>query len=79
MGLTNNEILKGAIDVLTAIIGGINKLTDSLSGGSGLIKSLINLTMVIGALKLGKGVLEGTLGWAGKSLGLQKNIPGGDD
>ena len=79
MGLANNEILKGAVDVLTAIIGGINKLTDSLSGGSGLLKSLVSLTMVVGALKLGRGALEGMLGWAGKNLGFQKNIPNGGD
>jgi len=69
MGLSNNEVLKGAIDVLTFIIEGVNKLTDALSGGDGLVKSVVSLITVVGALKLGKSMLGGLLGgglsWAG--------------
>jgi hypothetical protein len=65
MGLANNEILKGAIDALTFIINGVNKLTDALSGGNGLVKSLISLVAVIGALKGGRSLLGGALGWTG--------------
>lgn len=74
MGLANNTILKGAIDTLTFIIEGINKLTDALSGGNGLVKSIISLVTVVGALKLGKGLIGGLLGsglsWAGKQMGV---------
>jgi hypothetical protein len=69
MGLSNNEILKGAIDVLTTIIEGVNKLTTSLSGGNGLIKSIVSLVTVIGALGVARAALGGAmgkgLGWAG--------------
>ena len=69
MGLSNNEILKGAIDVLTFIISGVNKLTDALSGGNGLVKSLVSLITVIGALKVARKALDGVMGqglnWAG--------------
>lgn len=60
MGLANNEVLKFAVDSLTFIIEAINKITDAISGGNGLIKSLVSLMGVIGALKLGKGILSGT-------------------
>jgi hypothetical protein len=70
MGLTNNDILKGAVDFLTFIIEGVNKLTNAISGGNGLAKSIVSLTTVIGALKLGKGLLGGGLGWAGGKLGM---------
>ena len=69
MGLSNNEILKGAIDVLTTIIEGVNKLTTSLSGGNGLVKSIVSLVTVVGALKLARAALGGVMGkglnWTG--------------
>ena len=53
MGLANNEILKGAVDTLTFVIEGINSLTEAISGGNGLAKSIVSLTTVIAALKAG--------------------------
>jgi hypothetical protein len=50
MGLTNNEILKGCVDALTLMLETINKITDAISGGSGLMKSIVSLTTVIGGL-----------------------------
>ena len=73
MGLSNNEILKGAVDFLTFVIDKINKLTDALSGGNGLIKSVVSLITVINALKLGKNLLGSAFGeglrWAGEQMG----------
>jgi hypothetical protein len=60
MSLANNDILKGAVDFLTWIVEGINKMTDSISGGNGLIKSITSLITVIGALKLGKQAIGST-------------------
>ena len=54
MGLANNEILKAGIDLLTDLINTINSGTEALSGGNGLIKSILNLGVVFGGLKLGK-------------------------
>jgi hypothetical protein len=71
MGLANNEILKGGIDLLTWLLETINKLTDALSGGSGLSKSFLNLTTVVGALAGGKGLLEKVMAWAGSAMGIE--------
>lgn len=60
MGLANNEVLKAGVDTLTFILESINKITDAISGGNGLIKSLTSLIGVIGALKLGKSVFDST-------------------
>jgi hypothetical protein len=61
MGLANNEILKGAVDTLTFVIEGVNSLTEAISGGNGLAKSIVSLTTVIAALKTG-GSLFGSFG-----------------
>ena len=45
-------------------------MTDALSGGNGLIKSIISLTTVIGALKLGKLALGSAFGFIGSSMGI---------
>lgn len=70
MGLANNEILKGGVDLLTGLLETINNLTTAMSGGSGLIKSVTSLVTIIGALKVGKSLLGGGLSWAGQKMGL---------
>ena len=62
MGLANNEILKFGVDLLTGFLETVNKLTDALSGGNGLVKSVISLVTVIGALKGGSALLSGLFG-----------------
>ena len=62
MGLANNEILKFGVDFLTQILTTVNKLTAALSGGNGLVKSIINLVTVIGALKGGKEIFRRMFG-----------------
>jgi hypothetical protein len=69
MGLANNEILKGAVDALTAILNGINNIINALSGGNGLIKSVLSLGAVIGSLALGRTLLDSLLGSVGATLG----------
>lgn len=64
MGLANNEILKLGVDLLTGLLEVVNKLTNALSGGGGLVKSIISLMTVIGALK-GGGMLLGKAESAG--------------
>lgn len=73
MGIANNEILKGGIDLLTKLLETVNKLTTALSGNSGIGKSILNLMTVIGALSGGKMLLQkgfGTIGtWMGVNQG----------
>lgn len=61
MGLTNNVIIKGAVDTLTILLTAVNKLIDGLSGGHGLIKSVMTLGAVWGGLKLGGGIMDKAL------------------
>ena len=79
MGLANNELLKAGVNALTWALETINKITDAISGGSGLIKSIVSLSAVIGGLKLGGKILgknsttDGLLGKIGGKLGLKGN------
>lgn len=62
MGLSNNEVIKTAVDVLTGLLQTINKIISSLSGGNGLIKSVLSLGTAIGCLKLGKSIISSLIG-----------------
>lgn len=75
MGLANNEILKGGVDLLTNLLETINNLTSAMSGGSGLLKSVTSLVTLIGALKLGKAAIGGGLGWVGSKMGMMNQGP----
>ena len=55
MGLTNNEIIKGAVDLLTDILNTINKLTDAF-GESG--SSIAKWALAIGGLKAVGGLFK---------------------
>ena len=76
MGLANNELLKGGVDLLTNLLETINKLTAGLSGGNGLVKSLASLITVISGLKVGRTLFGETgkqgIGMLGGLLGVKK-------
>lgn len=57
MGLANNEVIKVAVDTLTGLLQTINKILDTVSGGSGVLKSALSILTAIGGLKLGKSLL----------------------
>jgi hypothetical protein len=59
MGLANNEVLKTAINSLTALIETLNKLLTFLSAGSGGLKSIVSLLTTIATLKMGKNLISG--------------------
>jgi hypothetical protein len=61
MGIANDEFVKIGVDTLTWVLETINKLTDAISGGSGLIKSIASLGVAWGGLSLGKGLVENIL------------------
>lgn len=74
MGLTNNVIIKGAVDTLTVLLTAVNKLIDGLSGGHGLIKSVMTLGAVWGGLKLGGSLVDKALAsnWVQNKIKLSK-------
>ena len=81
MGIANDEFIKGMVDLLTKILQGINKVTDAISGGKGLAKSIANISLMAGGLKLGHIFLQkllgnpeaGIQGWISKLLFGVKN------
>lgn len=86
MGLMNNELLKGAVDLGTDLLGIVNKLIDAVSQlagpGKGIAKSIITLTATVaglnGASKILHGVIQGGSQWAKgtNNKGLFTNIFG---
>lgn len=74
MGLTNNVIIKGAVDTLTFLLTTVNRLIDGLSGGHGLIKSVMTLGAVWGGLKLGGNLVDKALAsnWVQNKIKLSK-------
>ena len=77
MGLTNNVIIKGAVDTLTILLTAVNKLIDGLSGGHGLIKSVMTLGAVWGGIKLGGDLVDKVLAsnWVQNKIKLSKSDP----
>lgn len=62
MGLANNEVIKVAVDTLTTLLQTINKILDTVSGGSDVLKSTLSILTAIGGLKLGKSLLFAGIG-----------------
>lgn len=62
MGLANDEAIKFCVDALTKILETINSIVDGISGGNGLVKSLVSLGLVVFTFKGIKKVLEGNIG-----------------
>lgn len=60
MGLANNEFIKGAIDVLTGLLNILNSIIDTVSGGNGVIKSLVSLGIAFSVFKGIKSLLSGS-------------------
>lgn len=64
-GIMNSSILKGAIDVLTAILDTVNKLTGSLGEIPGAIAKIL---VGFGAIKIGKGIFNSFFSSIGKAF-----------
>lgn len=60
MGLANNEFIKGAIDFLTGLLNALNSFIDTVSGGNGVIKSLVSLGIAFSVFKSIKSLLSGS-------------------
>lgn len=52
MGITNNSIIKGAVDGLTSILDKTNSLINTLSRGNGVIKSALSLLTAFMGMKM---------------------------
>lgn len=65
MGITDNHIVKGAVDGLTGLIDGVNKLIDTLSLGFGPVKSFMSLLASFIGLKMGGRFINSTIGGLG--------------
>lgn len=61
MGITNSELVKGGVDILSGLLDIINTLTGfaGSEGVGGLATSFLRLLVAIGALKGGKSILDG--------------------
>lgn len=63
MGIANNAILKAGISLITSFINTINRLTSAISGKSSIVKSFLDIGVLVGAIKLGKTLFTGFFGW----------------
>ena len=61
MGLANSTVIKGAVDLLTNLLSTINNLTEAFDGGKGITSGILKFTAALGAIKLGKTLLNGGL------------------
>lgn len=68
MGIANNDLIKLAVDSLTLLLETINKIIEVVSGGNGLVKSIISLGLGMGALYGGNLLVSGTLGDLAKNF-----------
>lgn len=67
MGLANSDFLKAGVDILTGILSTINDIISAISGGNGLVKSIISIGSAFLALR-GGSKLFGEKGPIGKLL-----------
>lgn len=83
-GITNSTLIKGAIDLITSLLTGINNLTKGMGDVPGAIAKI---GIALGGLKLGKGLFDKLFTSLGKSFfkggqesseefgrGLEKNL-----
>jgi TP901 family phage tail tape measure protein len=58
MGFANNEIIGAAVTLLTGLLTAINGIIDGISGGNGLIKSVVTLGAAFAGLKAGGAIID---------------------
>lgn len=60
LGLTNNDVIKGAVDLLTDLITAINKLISSISGKNSGVKMITTFFTAFTGFKIGQKMFGGT-------------------
>ena len=68
MGIANNDLIKFGVDTLTGLLNTINKIIDTISGGSGILKSFFSIGTVTAGLALGKAAFDGIFKHIGAQL-----------
>ena len=68
MGIADNQIIKGSLDILTNLVEGINDLIETVSGGFGPLKSFLSLFTAFIGLKFGGGLVNRLIGGLGGML-----------
>ena len=77
MGITNDKLVKGAVDFATGFITQINKLVDGISGKNGLVQSITSLGIAFTGLKLGGKVINALMGGLGGLIDPQSSFTSG--
>ena len=77
MGITNNTLVKGAVDFATDFITQINKLVDSISGKSGLVQSIASIGLAFTGLKLGGKLMNSLVGGVSGLIDPQSSFTSG--
>lgn len=68
MGLANNSVIKAVVDLLTDLLNAINKISSGVSGNNSILKSLVDIGILMGGLKMGRAAFSGFFNWLqGKS------------
>lgn len=65
MGIANEKFVKGAIDGLTGVLTVVNNIIDKISGGNGLVKSLLSVATAFMGLKTGGRIINKLIGGLG--------------
>jgi len=65
MGIADNGMIKFAVDGITTLLTGVNKLIDTLSFGIGPVKSILSLFMAFTGLKTGGKIVNSLIGGLG--------------
>ena len=68
MDIANNTFVKGTVDGITFVLDTVNRLIDTLSGGSGVVKSFLSLFTAFTGLKVAGRVINGLVGGLGSML-----------
>ena len=63
MGLANNQIIKTLVNILAGLINQVNKLINTFSFGSGILKSFWSIFAAVGGIKLARTVLTKFFNW----------------
>ena len=75
MNLANNELIKFGVDFLANFLETINSITEALSGGNGMVKSILTLGEVVVGLKTGKNIFNSIFRGISSSLPEETQVP----